>query len=71
VRAQLERIRAPTLVVATVDDPSTPPEHGREIAEGVDGAELVVFDHGRHLVAAEHPDEIGHELVRHLAGASG
>jgi 3-oxoadipate enol-lactonase len=71
VRAQLERIRAPTLVVATVDDPSTPPEHGREIAEGIDGAELVMFDHGRHLVVAEHPDEVGHELVRHLAGAGG
>ena len=71
VRAQLERIRAPTLVIATVDDPSTPPEHGREIAEGIDGAELLVFEHGRHLVAAEHPDEVAHELVRHLTNAGG
>ena len=66
LRAELGKVRAPTLVVATVDDPSTPPEHGREIAEGIDGAELVVLEHGRHLVAAEHPEEVGHELLRHL-----
>jgi 3-oxoadipate enol-lactonase len=68
LRAELAGIRAPTLVVATVDDPSSPPEHGREIAEGIDGAELVVFEHGRHLVAAEHPEEVGHALLRHLGG---
>ena len=70
LRAELGKIRAPTLVIATVDDPSAPPEFGREIAEGIDGAELVVFEHGRHLVAAEHPDEVGHELVRHLGGSA-
>jgi len=70
LRAELGGIRAPTLVIATVDDPSTPPEFGREIAEGIDGAELVVLEHGRHLVAAEHPDEVGHELVRHLGGSA-
>lgn len=70
LRAELGTIRAPTLVIATVDDPSAPPEFGREIAEGIDGAELVVFEHGRHLVAAEHPDEVGHELVRHLGGSA-
>lgn len=70
LRAELGSVRAPTLVVATVDDPSTPPEHGREIAEGIDGADLVVLEHGRHLVAAEHPEEVGHELLRHLGGSA-
>jgi 3-oxoadipate enol-lactonase len=71
LRAQLKRIRAPTLVIATVDDPSTPPEHGRELADGIEGAELIILEHGRHLVAAEDPEAIGHELVRHLAAAGG
>jgi pimeloyl-ACP methyl ester carboxylesterase len=60
-------VRAPTLVIATVDDPSTPPEHGREIAGLIDGAVLIVLEHGRHLVAAEHPDECGRMLLDHLA----
>jgi 3-oxoadipate enol-lactonase len=70
LRGELARIRAPTLVIAAVDDPSTPPEYGREIAEAIDGAELVVLEHGRHLVATEHPDRVGHELVRHLGGSA-
>jgi 3-oxoadipate enol-lactonase len=69
LRARLGEVRAPTLVIATEDDPSTPPEHGREIASGIDGARLLVLDHGRHLVAAEHPEEVGRELLGHLAAA--
>jgi 3-oxoadipate enol-lactonase len=70
LRGELAGIHAPTLVIAAADDPSTPPEFGREIAEAIDGAELVVLDHGRHLVATEHPVQVGHELVRHLGGSA-
>ena len=69
LRARLGEVRAPTLVIATEDDPSTPPEHGREIAGGIDGARLLVLEHGRHLVAAEHPEECARELLGHLGGA--
>ena len=34
LRADLARISAPTLVIAGADDPATPPEHSRRIADG-------------------------------------
>jgi 3-oxoadipate enol-lactonase len=66
LRAELHAITAPTLVVATEDDPSTPPDHARLIADSIDGARLAVFREGRHLVAAERPDEVGELLLDHL-----
>jgi 3-oxoadipate enol-lactonase len=69
LRAELGRIRAPTLVIAAADDPATPPEHGRRIADAVEGARLVVLDHGRHLAAVEFADELAPALVAHLKGA--
>ena len=63
---ELASIRTPTLVLAAADDPATPPEHGRLIAEEIRGARLVVLDHGRHLVAVEHPEEFSREVLAHL-----
>ena len=64
---ELPAIRTPTLVLAAADDPATPPEHARLIAEAIRGARLVVLDHGRHLVAVEHPEEFSREVLAHLA----
>jgi 3-oxoadipate enol-lactonase len=72
LRPALGSIRAPTLVIAAEDDPSTPPEqHGRVIAESIEGARFVVLREGRHLVAAERPDGVAPLLLDHLvAGAA-
>jgi 3-oxoadipate enol-lactonase len=72
LRPVLGSIRAPTLVIAAEDDPSTPPEeHGRVIAESIQGARFVVLGEGRHLVAVERPDEVAPLLLDHLvAGAA-
>lgn len=43
-RESLAKITAPTLVICGTQDPATPPEHGRFIAERVAGARLVEFD---------------------------
>jgi 3-oxoadipate enol-lactonase len=67
LRAELGSIRAPTLVLAAADDPATPPEHGRLIAETVEGARLVVLERGRHLAAVEHPGECARAVLAHLA----
>jgi 3-oxoadipate enol-lactonase len=67
LRAELGRVRAPTLVLAAADDPATPPEHGRLIAAGIDGARLVVLERGRHLAAVEEPEEFAREVLAHLA----
>jgi 3-oxoadipate enol-lactonase len=68
LRAELGSIRVPTLVLAAADDPATPPEHGRLIAETIDGARFVVLERGRHLAAVEEPEAFSHELLAHLAG---
>lgn len=43
-RDALNRIATPTLVINGVQDPATPPEHGRYIAEHIRGARLVELE---------------------------
>jgi 3-oxoadipate enol-lactonase len=66
LRTEIHSIRVPTLVLAAPDDPATPPEHGRRIAEAIDGAWFVVLERGRHLAAVEQPDEFADEVLAHL-----
>jgi 3-oxoadipate enol-lactonase len=66
LRRELGSIRAPTLVLAAEDAPATPPDHGRLIADAIDGARLVVLERGRHLAVVEHPQDCARELLRHL-----
>jgi 3-oxoadipate enol-lactonase len=66
LRAEVGSIRVPTLVLAAADDPATPPEHGRLIAEAVEGARSVVLERGRHLVAVEQPDDFACAVLAHL-----
>jgi 3-oxoadipate enol-lactonase len=71
LRPELGSIRAPTLVLAAEDDPATPPDHGRLIADAIDGARLVVLERARHLAVVECPEESVRELLAHLtAGAT-
>ena len=51
----LPSIAAPTLVVAGEQDPSTPPEHGRRIAELIPGARFEVVSHAAHLASDRAP----------------
>jgi 3-oxoadipate enol-lactonase len=66
LRAELGSIRAPTLVIAGADDPATPPDHGRLIADSIDGARLRIIDSARHLANVERPEEVTRELLGHL-----
>ena len=43
-RADLAKIKVPTLVIAGTYDGSTPPELGREVAQAIDGARYVELD---------------------------
>jgi 3-oxoadipate enol-lactonase len=61
--ADLPRITAPTLVVAGADDPATPPEHARRIADAVPGARLEVLDDAAHLAAVERPEAVNPLLL--------
>jgi 3-oxoadipate enol-lactonase len=68
-RPELGRIGAPTLVISGQDDPSTPPEHGRLIADGIPGARFVVLPSPtQHLANIERPADFTAALLGHLVG---
>jgi 3-oxoadipate enol-lactonase len=67
VRDQLLKITATTLVIAGGDDPATPPDTVREIADGIPGARFVVVPKASHLVSAEQPEAVTAEIRRFLA----
>lgn len=69
-RADLGRISCPTLVVAGDEDPSTPPEVLREIADGVPGAKFVTLSPAAHVPTVEMPERVSEVLRAHLTAAA-
>ncbi len=67
VRDRLPGITAPTLVIAGADDPATPPDTVRAIADGIPGARFVVVPEASHLVSAEQPEAVTAEIRDFLA----
>jgi 3-oxoadipate enol-lactonase len=68
LRDRLGEVTAPTLVVAGAEDPATPPDMVRVIAEGIDGADFVVAQGAAHLPNATDPETVNTLLRRHLTG---
>ena len=66
LRAELERISAPTLVVAGAEDPATPPVHAELIAAAIRGARLVVLERAAHLASVERADAVTDLIADHL-----
>jgi 3-oxoadipate enol-lactonase/4-carboxymuconolactone decarboxylase len=62
----LATIPVPTLVIAGADDPATPPDHGRVIADAVPGARLVVVPDAAHLGNVEQPTLFTGLILEHL-----
>lgn len=69
LRADLERIGAPTLVISGTADTSIPPEHGYLIASSVPGAQFALVD-AAHIASVEKADEVTDLLVTHFAGVT-
>lgn len=70
LRGELDRITAPTLVVAGREDTATPPPHARELADGIADAALVEIPGAGHLAPVERPSEVLDALRGHLGSAS-
>lgn len=68
-RADLGKISCPTLVLAGDEDPSTPPEVLREIADGVEGSTFVTLSPAAHVPTVEIPARVSAALRVHLASA--
>jgi 3-oxoadipate enol-lactonase len=65
-RAELGRITVPTLVLAGADDPATPPDLVRVIADGIPGARFEVVPGSAHLLTAERPEVVNVLVADHL-----
>jgi 3-oxoadipate enol-lactonase len=67
LRPDLERVRAPTLVVAGAGDHALPPEHSEQIAHGIPGARYELLDPGAHIPMVERPEAVAALILEHLA----
>ena len=54
----LGSISAPTLVIAGAEDPATPPDHGRAIADGIAGARFELIEGAAHLANIEKAEAV-------------
>ncbi len=70
LRERLAEISVPTLLVAGREDPATPPEHLRQIADAVPGAALVEVPGASHLAPAQRPEAVLTALRAHFDGAA-
>jgi pimeloyl-ACP methyl ester carboxylesterase len=66
-RPWLPQVRCPTLVVVGRNDLLTPPEHGREMASLIAGAQFELIDECGHLLTWEQPQRVNRLLIDWLA----
>ena len=66
VRGALAAVRAPTLVIAGAEDPSTPPETVEQIAAEISGARFEVIEHAAHIASVEQADVFNRLIEEHL-----
>lgn len=69
LRDRLDRIGVRTLVIAGSEDPATPVEHARLLAERIPGARLAVVPDAAHFAVVERPDAVT-ELVLEFLDSS-
>ncbi|ACU73747.1 3-oxoadipate enol-lactonase [Catenulispora acidiphila DSM 44928] len=69
LRGELDRITAPTLVIAGREDTATPPPHSRELADGIAGAGLLEIPGAGHLAPVERPRPVLDALRAHFGAA--
>ncbi|MFD3454620.1 alpha/beta fold hydrolase [Streptomyces sp. NPDC058691] len=69
VRADLDRIAVPALVLNGAEDPVTPPADARALVAGITDARLAVVPGASHLVPVEQPAAVTELLVRHFEAA--
>lgn len=65
--SRLDRVRAPTLVLAAAEDVLTPVSLSREIAAAIEGALLHILPRGNHAVQIEDPDAFNAAVLDFLA----
>jgi 3-oxoadipate enol-lactonase len=66
MRAELGAIQAHTLVIAGDEDPSTPPDWNRDLAEAIPGADYHLLQDASHISNVARPREYTDLLLRYL-----
>ncbi|MGH3517807.1 MAG: 3-oxoadipate enol-lactonase [Haloechinothrix sp.] len=66
LRSWLRSITAPTLVIAGVQDPATPPEHGQRLVDGIEKARLEVLEPAAHLASVERADKVSQLIIEQV-----
>ena len=66
VRGALGDVRAPTLVIAGADDPSTPPDTVEQISAEIPGARFEVIQQAAHISSVEQADVFNRLIEEHL-----
>ena len=66
MREEMGSIQAPTLVIAGNDDPSTPPDWNRELAEAISDAGFHVLQDASHIANVARPREFTDLVLGHL-----
>ncbi len=66
LRGRLASVGAPTLVVSGAEDPATPPEHGRLIADAIPGSRFEVVPDAAHIANVEQPEKVTELILTHL-----
>lgn len=70
MRPALSQITCPTLVVQGMQDEHATPQHARDIAAGVSGAQLWLVEGGRHMLPQEQPQLFNDRLLAFLNGCA-
>ena len=65
-RESINSINAPTLVITAANDPATPPDHGRFLAENIPGARYAEIPDAAHLSNIEQPTRFNAALNHFL-----
>ncbi|MFC2031393.1 alpha/beta hydrolase, partial [Chloroflexota bacterium] len=68
-RERLGKVRAPTLICVGRFDPQTPVACSEELARGIPGARLVIFERSGHSPFVEEPEQFATELVSFFGSA--
>ena len=67
LRDRLGAIAVPVLAIAGADDPATPPDMVRVIADGAPDGRFETVADSAHLLNAEKPEQVNALLAAHLA----
>lgn len=70
-RAGLTQIKAPTLVLAAVDDYITPSYHARALADAIPRATLEIFEGGGHSIPKTRADAFNRRVIDFLTDVGG